>query len=446
MKRISLGVIYEIGLLAILLLVVLHAPITVWLGTALPDQQAIIKAWKEILLIVLAVIAVVLITKAKIWQKITHSPIILLALAYVDLYLLMAIVRGGEKLAVVAGLMIDLRFVAMFLLMYILVLLRPQALKRILITVATGAVVVLGFGLLQITVLPDDVLSHIGYSKTESIAPYITIDKNPDYVRINSTLRGPNPLGALAVVYSTLALAYLLKNYARTGVRHKFAAVGTSAAGAAVLFATYSRSAYGALLAAVLVLLASSSKVNKRLLIFGSIGFAWVAGLLLLTVQSDWFSNVILHEDPESTVVSKSNDEHLQSLQVGWDRVVSEPFGHGVGTTGSASLYDTSSSNDIIIENYYFFVAHEVGWLGLVLFAGLFGYVCYELWHRRRNWYALGLFASGIGLALIGVVLPVWTDDTIAIIWWGLAGTALALSPGSPAAARRTKPLLVGKN
>jgi hypothetical protein len=37
------------------------------------------------------------------------------------------------------------------------------------------------------------------------------------------------------------------------------------------------------------------------------------------------------------------------------------------------------------------------------------------------------VFASGIGLAVIGVLLPVFVDETVAIIWWGLAAVGLAL-------------------
>ena len=426
MKRISLGAVYEYGLLVVLLLIVLHAPLTVWLGTLLPDIETGIKAWKELLLAVLAVIGMVFATRQKRWRDILHSPGIVLSLAYIDLYLLLALIIGGDKTSVVAGLMIDLRFVVMFMLVYTLIMLRPQALVRVFKVAAAGAAIVLGFGLLQITILPDDVLRHIGYSKDTSIAPYITIDTNPDFVRINSTLRGPNPLGALAVVYVSLALAYLLVSYAKTNMRRRVGVLAGSLAGVAVLFASYSRSAYGALVAAAVVLLALSSRVSKRLLIFGGIGLAWAGGLLLLTAQSDWFSNVILHEDPESTVVSKSNDEHFRSLETGLARMVAEPFGHGVGSTGSSSLYDADTTNDIIIENYYLFVAHEAGWLGLAIFLGLFGYILVELYRRRADWRAFGLLASGIGLALIGVLLPVWADDTVAIIWWGLAGAVIA--------------------
>lgn len=430
MKRISLGLVYEIGLLAVLFLVVLHAPITVWLGTILPEQQTLIKAWKEILLTALAVLAVVLTTKRRLWSKVIHNPAILLCLAYIDIHLLLALIFGGEKVAVVAGLMIDLRFIVMFLLMYCLLLLRPQALRRVFATVASGALAVVGFGLLQITVLPDNVLSGIGYDKNNTIAPYITIDSNPDYVRINSTLRGPNPLGAIIVIYISLAAAYLLQRYKVVDIKQKVGLIVGSLAGAAVLFASYSRSAYVAFVAAMGVLLLAGRRVNKRILILGGIGVVWLGGLVLLTAQSDWFSNVILHEDPESTVVSKSNDEHLQSLSTGWQRMISEPFGHGVGSTGSASLYDTDGGNDIIIENYYFFIAHETGWLGLLLFVGLFGYVLLLLWRVRSDWRAKGLFASGIGLGLVGILLPVWADETVAIVWWGLAGAFLATISG----------------
>ena len=43
------------------------------------------------------------------------------------------------------------------------------------------------------------------------------------------------------------------------------------------------------------------------------------------------------------------------------------------------------------------------------------------LWKQRRQWYAVGLWASGVGLVLVGIVLPVWADDTVSIVWWGLA-------------------------
>ena len=120
----------------------------------------------------------------------------------------------------------------------------------------------------------------------------------------------------------------------------------------------------------------------------------------------------------------------MASLSNGLARVVSQPFGAGVGSTGSASLYDGTSSNDFIIENYYFFVAHESGYAGLVVFLALFGTILWQLYVRRSGWPAAGLLGAGIGLALIGILLPVWVDETVAIVWWGIAGAILASKVG----------------
>ena len=68
----------------------------------------------------------------------------------------------------------------------------------------------------------------------------------------------------------------------------------------------------------------------------------------------------------------------------------------------------------------------QVGWLGLGLFVAIFAVVMVRLWRLRQDWKALAVFASGLGLAVIGLLLPVWVDDTVAMIWWGLAAVVLA--------------------
>ena len=99
--------------------------------------------------------------------------------------------------------------------------------------------------------------------------------------------------------------------------------------------------------------------------------------------------------------------------------MMNQPFGGGVGSTGSASLY---GDKPLIIENQYLFVAHEAGWLGLALFIVLFVNVLVTSWRSRHDWSHLALLLSGIGLAVIGLMQPVWADDTVAMVWWGVAG------------------------
>jgi len=426
--RVRLAGIYEWGLLAVLFLVVLHAPISVGFGNLFPDYATAIKAWKEIILGVLAVIAVILLTRRKLWGVVLQDRLIQLSAVYLLLHLTLALILRGDLQSIASGLLIDLRYIGVFVLAYVAVLIRPSALRRFVGTIATGAVVVLGFGLLQITVLPDDVLRGIGYSK-QTITPYTTIDSNPDYVRINSTLRGPNPLGALVAMYGTLAVAYIVAR-SRHQLRRSLAAAAILLSSVAVLFASYSRSAYIGFLVAALAAMLVMRRISRKATLIGA-GVVTVLGIGLWQVShTDWYANVILHEDPESTVVSKSNDGHIESFRMGANRMAMQPLGAGVGSTGSASLYDDDATNDTIIENSYFYIAHESGWLGLAVFIALFAGTLRRLWNLRSHWLAAGVFASGIGLAVIGLLLPVWADETVAFTWWALAGALVVPTSG----------------
>jgi hypothetical protein len=147
-----------------------------------------------------------------------------------------------------------------------------------------------------------------------------------------------------------------------------------------------------------------------------------IASGLYLGRHTTFVSNVILHENPVVGSSLNSNQGHISSLQDGVNRLLTQPFGDGVGTTGSASL---STDAPLIIENQYLFVAHEVGWLGLALFVMITIGIFARLWQRRGDWLALSVLTSGLGLLVIGLLLPVWVDDTVSIVWWGLAGLAI---------------------
>jgi hypothetical protein len=428
MKQLRLEVVYEWGLLAVLLLIVVHAPLVVGLGNLYPEFAMPIKAWKEIILAVLAVIGAVLAVRHGVGKVLLTNRLIILAALFTGLHLGLAAFNNHDFPTTVAGLLIDLRFIGMFVLMYLLILIRPEAMGRVIRTVALGAAIVIGFGLLQITVLPDDILTHIGYSDS-TIRAYTTIDRNPDFVRINSTLRGPNPLGALMVVYLALIVAYLARRPITAAWKRSAGILVAILGSVAVLFASFSRSAYIAVVAALVAVALVHRRISRRgAAIAGGVLVVLVAGLVAVS-STAWFSNVVLHVNPDSTVVSKSDSGHAASIRTGAERLISQPFGGGIGSTGSASLYDTDTSNDFIVENQYFFVAHESGWLGLLLFVMLLVGTFLELYRRRASWVALGIFAGGIGLAIIGLLLPVWTDDTTAIVWWGLAGAAIAARP-----------------
>lgn len=419
----SIERIFLAGILVIMAGIVVHAPLSVGLGVLFPDYSPLIKSWKEILLVLLSIVGIVVVTKRGLWRELSRDWVFRLVVAYALLHIVLVMVlwRGVDSTA--AGLAIDLRFILFFGLTYVLIRARPDYKKPILLTSLVGASVVVFFSVLQIFVLPADILSHLGYSK-ETIAPYLTVDKNPDYIRINSTLRGPNPLGAYAAIVIAVIAAYVVLTKRNHERKLRLYLWVVAVAAVLALWASYSRSA--AIAAAVSLGIISAATVARQLsrrtwIVLSALIFA-VAGGFIIGRDSSFVAQVILHENPTGGSAVSSNDEHLLSLEGGLQTMLRQPFGTGVGSTGSASLYGDSPR---IIENHYLFVAHEAGWLGLLLFLAIFGLIMWRLWLHRTDWLSLGLFASGVGLAIIGLLLPVWVDDTVAIVWWGLAAVAL---------------------
>lgn len=403
-------------------LIVLHAPLTVWLVSQ--GAPVWVKAWKEVLMVGAAILLLVHTLRLRRFAEFTRDPILWAAIAYGLINLIMALCMPTTLTATLAGLAINLRYVLYFMLVYVFVRLHPVYRRSFGRIGVIGAAIVVGFALLQL-VLPHDILKYLGYSDT-TIAPYLTVDENTAYIRENSTLRGPNPLGAYAGSVAIVVVAYMTQRWAKlTTPRHRWALVGMLVASLVALWVSYSRSALIATVVGIACVLAVRFATRMRPLHWGTL----VLGTLVLACigwalrNSSFVHNVILHDNPTTGASVDSNAGHLSSLQDGLARMASQPFGAGVGSTGSASLL---SDEGLIIENQYLMIAHEVGWLGLGLFIWLYYLVMVALWRRRSAWLALGVWASGLALGLIGLVLPVWTDDTIAIVWWGLAAVTLA--------------------
>ncbi|HRN96988.1 MAG TPA: O-antigen ligase family protein [Candidatus Saccharibacteria bacterium] len=404
--------------------IVLHAPLTVALGTVWSDYSLAIKAWKEILMLVAGVILLLLLRQRRMF-KLLKEPLVLACVAYAALHLVLIPVFGGTVESVVAGLMIDLRYILFFVLVYLAIKLYPGYAKIFIKVGIAGALVVVVFAILQVFVLPKDILKYLGYN-LNTIVPYLTVDLNPDFIRINSTLRGPNPVGAYAVIVLAVLVAAIFKNKISRSRWPIVVASILGIGGLVALWFSYSRSALVAAVVAVGVVLAATiaRRLPRKVWIIGTIVIFGLAGGLVAARETPFVSNVILHVNQDGGSAHTSNDGHIDSLQTGTELLVTQPLGAGVGSAGSASLL---GDKPLIIENQYLFIAHEVGWLGLILFVSIFVAILMKLWDKRRNYLALGVFASGIGLALIGLLLPVWVDDTTAIIWWGLAAVALGM-------------------
>lgn len=423
MKSDRLEKLFLILLLVVFGGIVIHAPLSVGFGTLFPDYSLLIKSWKEIILAACIPLALIIVTRRKLWRELLSDWLFRAILAFAALHFLLVSVFYQGAASTAAGLAIDLRYLLFFSLAYVAVKAMPGYRDRFLQIGAIGACLVVGFAFLQLF-LPADILSHIGYGK-DTIQPYLTVDKNPDFIRENSTLRGPNPLGAYAgMVLSFLGAIWVLKKDWLRASRQRLAYAVLTACAVIALWVSYSRSALLAGIAGVLVatIIPLVGRLSRRVWIVSVVVVMALIGGLVAAKGSSFVSNVLLHENPNGGSSVSSNDGHVESLVSGWNQLVRQPWGEGVGSTGSASLF--SGTHDVV-ENQYLFVAHETGWLGLVLFLFIIAVVMIRLWKRRSDWLALGTFASGIGMLVIGVLLPVWTDDTVSVVWWGMAAIAL---------------------
>jgi hypothetical protein len=429
LKQETLGRIDVVGkvfigiLLVIFGLIILHAPIVVGLETLWPGYGLLIKSWKEILLLIAGLLALYLIFKNK---KVAtfKDPVILVIFGYAVLHMVLTFYNFQGWDAWGAGLAIDLRYLLFFALVYIALRLYPNCKKSFIKIGIVGAIIALVFVLLQVFLLPKDILKYIGYN-LDTITPYLTIDENPDFVRINGTFRGPNPLGAYAGLVLTLALAAFAGKKIK---KEKWPILisGILIAGSiSALWASYSRSAQIGTLVAIFIVLISNywRRIPRLAWAAMALTVIVVAGVAFANRNSYFISNVLLHENPNGGSMISSNEGHASSLGDSLGRFARQPLGGGIGSTGSASLL---TNRPVIIENQYLLIAHEVGWLGLALFIYTYILVMSRLWRSRSDWLALGVFASGVGLALIGLILPVWVDDTVSIIWWGLAAIAIS--------------------
>jgi hypothetical protein len=402
-----------------------HAFLTVW-SSSLVGHYTALRLWKEVLL-VLCIIGVLylLLTDHKIRTHTLPRRLVQIILAYSLLNLIWGLIAINQHdvtaKAVGYGLIVNLRFLAFFLVTWSVALRMARLRVHWRWLVLFSAAGVVAFGLLQIIILPHDFLRHFGYSDA-TIPAFETINHNQHYVRIASTLRGANPLGAYLLIPISLLTVMMI----REGRNWKKALF--LAASLIVLFFSFSRSAWtGAALAVITILLLSRLAPKSQKIALACAGAALLIGAAtVITFRNNvHFQNFVLHTQSHSQIKSTSNEGHIDALKDGASDVGHDPLGNGPGTAGPASYYNDGHQKKIA-ENYFVQVAQETGLLGLILFLLINLGVGYLLYLRRDDPLALSLFASLIGITFINLLSHAWTDDTLAYIWWGLAGVAMA--------------------
>jgi len=412
---------YIIG--GLLVLLPFHAVLSTWLGSNVGHLD-LVRIWKEILITVLAVPALWLFFKSPALRTWGRRSFLAQLIA---LYFLIHFALGiwGLKhnqlnsTALIYALIINLRFLGFFLVCLSVSAYSDWLYKYWLRLLLLPAALVIGFGLLQKFVLPYDFLKHFGYSP-KTIPAYQTVDSDLNFRRIQSTLRGANPLGA----YLVLIIPAL------TFVRNRAWRVIGLVGGFVVLYFSYSRSAWIGLLAALALLglwhFGGSKKSKEILAIVAVLFLVACTGVYALRGNHN-AQDALFHTSSASANVS-SNAQRATAIKDAAYDVLHNPLGRGPGTAGPASFRNTGHPARIA-ENYYLQIAQETGVLGMIIFLIINGMVGWQLWLSRQDNLAKVLLVSLAGITLVNLVSHAWTDDTLSLIWWGLAGVALAALP-----------------
>jgi hypothetical protein len=415
-----------VSFVAILVTLPFHAFISTWGGTTI-GPLLIWKSWKELLLLGLVPIVIFYCSlKPAIAKKVWDGWLMRIIAIYVLLHVIFAITSQASFGAVIAGMLMNLRFLAIFVLGYLIAASgHPWAkqLWRFAPTWIFVTTIVLSLmAIAQVTFVPKDFLAHFGYS-TETITPYTLLDNQPDALRAFATMRGPNPLGAYLVISLALSLVFVVAQ------KRNILAGLSLGLGCFALVLTSSRSAWlgaGAALAVLLITLVPRSKLTSWLAwcsipaIIVAIGFLWAA----MTIPA--LRLTVFHSTTQrASLTTGSSDKHWFEVTNGLLDVANHPIGQGVGTAGPASYYNTKD-HPKIAENYFIQIAQEVGLFGALLFVVMGGIIMYLLWGRRADPWAKALLASFVGITAINLFLHGWADDPTAMTWWGIAGLYVA--------------------
>lgn len=402
--------------ICIMSLLPFHAFFTTWLGSNIGHLD-LIRVWKDILVACLAPgLLYVAWSDSYIRDWLKRSWLVRLIVVYILLHFGLAWLaywRGDvNSKALVYALIINLRFLIFF--MFVLVIasktntLRQYWKAYVLIP----AVIVIAFGLMQL-ILPYDFLKHFGYGPS-TIPAFQTVDQKLSYRRIQSTLRGANPLGTYMLL--TLPLFLLVPGRLKRLIVHL--------SGGFVMFFSYSRSAVLGLLATALVMAEMVFKWTKKTISVTTLATLLVVALVFTLRDNNLAQNTFFHTDESSQAGISSNANRLKEMKKGISDIIHEPLGRGPGTAGPASVRNSHPPR--LAENYFVQIGQEVGLLGLAIFLGIQICIGQALWQSRKDGLANVLFALIIGLSVVNMVSHAWTDDTLAYIYWGLVAVALA--------------------
>lgn len=408
----------------------MYMPFHVFLSQSLSEATGGLNEWKigkDIFTGLLAIATIALVWRARKTNA-TYRWLVGLGLAYFLLHIVLWAAHPHiYRTSALLGVLYNNRVIAYAAIGLGVNLLWPQKISLrfwLRLSVALGTIVAL-LGVVQYF-LPSDTLSHTGYSLARGVRPAFFIDNNPHFVRIMSTLRDPNSLGAYLLVPMTILFVAFLRE--RMRMRRLFIA-GLFGLQAVALGLSFSRSAW----LAIVVALVLAVWFEYRTWLVRQAKRFWpllVAVVLLMGAgaysqrHNPLVKHYIIHSTGKPQSAYDSDGFHLVYAERGLRGIAHNPLGHGPGTAGLASIQNPKGS--FLTENYYIQIGYEVGVIGLAIFVAI-NILLYRALARRGS-VGTVLLATFWAYALTNMLLHIWSNEAVAAQWWLLAGFAI----GSP--------------
>jgi len=367
----------------------------------------LIAAWKELLVGLLAVIAVVSCLVKR--REMTGVQWFIIGFVAVGLIVSLINWQQVSLTQFIWGARTEWSFLV--LLFALVFLMREWTKQQVatLVKVAIGTgVVVLIWGLL-VQLVGAEFLVNLGYRNDWSTfyldqAPaFCQKEGGVDFCRMQSTFVGPNRYAA----YLLVMLPLFWFGIKRTWQKYLLVLLGVISLGL-----TLSSTAWMALGLMVVVYLAWFYR-RLWLKYWKVIGGVGVVVVLVGGVLAIIFGNRVL---------DASGSEHFVRTLAAWHTFVENPLGFGVGTAGPASY---KVGDGFIPENWYLQVAVNTGIFGLVMFMAIwvevFRKIHADCKRKVSKWQLIA------GLALIGVLaqnffLHTWEEPGVYVVLLFLVG------------------------
>ncbi len=384
-------------------------------------HKTLISAWKEIIIVLLSISALVYWFKNKSLYK--FDAINTLALGIVGLSLLISIANLTHQGAFLVGLKTNIFPLLLFAIAQIFSSGFDNKKLRYLLFIPAAIVTVLA--IIQPYVFHPSLLLRIGYGPEGASGTILAgqyIESAATTVRAFATLGGPNQLGTYLLIPALIAFGYFI-------FEKKWTYLCLATLFSLGVYVTYSRSALIGLIFGIAVLIALRLPSKLRLATFASLAVV-LAGLLFLLLSPNQCTFVnalpkpLIHGSCDTGLLSGSDKQRVESQRRGVATITQQPFGYGLGSAGPASFY---SAKPLITENWYLQLAIETGILGLLLYLAYFTLLGREYYQMRSRkgiepiWPSAGL-AILIAVGVASMFLHAPADSTLSIIGFSLLG------------------------